>query len=145
MKRTIGLITVGSVSLDEGQDEKATDVSVNNHLYLTDCDNVGGTDCINSFPFKKRGLKIVHLNIQHIFPKFDEIRVILRDISIDILAFTETFLNDTYDSKELNIIGYQLLRKDRLLKGGGGILVYIKQSLCVFERDEIKVDGVESL
>ena len=61
------------------------------------------------------------------------------------MAFTETFLNDTYDSKELNIIGYQLLRKDRLFKGGGGILVYIKQSLCVFLRDEIKVDGVESL
>ena len=97
------------------------------------------------FAFKECGLRIVHLNINHLFPKLDQVKHISACYyNIDILAFTETFLNDRYLDQELEINGYKMFRIDRAFKGVGSILVYV-DSLCAIPKHDINVEGVESL
>ena len=44
--------------------------------------------------YKKKGLHIAFLNVQHLFPKFDEIKLLLKDNGEShIFAFCETFLD----------------------------------------------------
>ena len=65
------------------------------------------------FASKECGIRIVHLNINHFFSKLDQVKHILGCYySIDILAFTETFLSDRYLYQELEINDYQMFRID---------------------------------
>ena len=74
--------------------------------------------------FRSKGLKIVHLNIHYLYPKLDEIKLLLSNQDIDILCLCETFLNDTFSNNELNIDSYKMFRKDRATASGG---------LCIYE------------
>lgn len=44
-----------------------------------------------------------------------------------------------------NTDGYQLHRKDRMGKSGGGILVYVKNSLQTKRREDLEADDLEIL
>ena len=82
-------------------------------------------DQIGSFVENKNGLNFLHLNIHHIYPKLDEIKLLLSShINIDVMAFCETFLNETFTNSELDLPNFNLYRKDR--NGNGGVLaVYV--------------------
>ncbi|CAG2185221.1 unnamed protein product [Mytilus edulis] len=59
-----------------------------------ECKRINGPQLLSSFGLQKRGLKIANLNIQHILPKIEEIRLILNEKkSLHILGLCETFLN----------------------------------------------------
>ena len=95
--------------------------------------------------FTKCGLKVMHINIHYLFPKFDEIKILLgQNPDIDILCLCETFLNDSFSDSEFQLQGYQLFRKDRKTNGGG-IAMYIKDSLTCLQRHELESDNVESV
>ncbi|CAF4647073.1 unnamed protein product, partial [Didymodactylos carnosus] len=47
-----------------------------------------------------------------------------------VLSIVESWLKPQGDDAEVSISNYQLFRKDRLHKRGGGVLVYIKQDLA---------------
>ena len=49
----------------------------------------------------------------------DEIRVLLSEFSVDILAINETKLDESIKSSELHIPGYEFIRRDRSRNGGG--------------------------
>ena len=78
--------------------------------------------------FKKRGLHIIHLNINSLLPKIDEIRNIAKSSNLSIIGLSETELDDSVFDAEINIEGYTLIRSDRN-RHGGGVACYIKQSL----------------
>ena len=67
------------------------------------------TLCNNStheFKFREKGLHIASLNVQHLFPKLDEIRIILNtENSPDIFGISETFLTENIQNSNLNING----------------------------------------
>ena len=70
----------------------------------------------NKIIFEQKGFRIMHLNVQHIIPKYDEIRHILtssNDYKIDVLGLCETFLSESVVDFNFDIPGYQYLRKDR--------------------------------
>jgi hypothetical protein len=69
--------------------------------------------------FQHKGTHIVHLNIHYLFPKIDEIKLLLSNHDIDILCLSETFLNDTYSENEIHIDSYKMFRRDRQSHGGG--------------------------
>ena len=48
----------------------------------------------------------------------------------------KTFLSPEVQTNTYKIPGYQIFRKDRLDREGGGILVYIKNSLSVKKRED---------
>ena len=51
--------------------------------------------------FQKKGLKIACLNIHHLIPKLDQIKLSLTDQHPDIIGLCETFLDDKVDKGEV--------------------------------------------
>lgn len=80
--------------------------------------------------FNQRGLHVVNLNVRHLKPKMDDMKIMLgKSKCIDIFGVCETFLNQTVSDDLLNIDGYKFERKDRhedrsnQTGRGGGILI----------------------
>ena len=79
-------------------------------------------------PFNNKGLHFVHLNINSLLPKIDELRTIARDTKAAIIALTESKLDATIFDSEISISGYNVLRKDRN-RHGGGVTCYIRSDI----------------
>ena len=95
--------------------------------------------------FQNKGLNIMHLNIHYLYPKLDELKILLsQKAEIDIICLCETFLNDEFSNNELHLENYQLFRKDRNTNGGG-LVIYVRESLRVSVREDLQVEGVESM
>ena len=100
----------------------------------------------------KKGFKIGHLNIQGIQNKFDEVDLMLNssDNDIHILGLSETKLRNIHQDNYFFIENYQFFRRDRIIseqrpEQGGGIIVYVKDSVKVERRPEFEVDEIECL
>ena len=79
-----------------------------------------------------KGLRIVHLNIRSLSKNYDELFVLFDDY--DIILLSETWLNNTFDSRLINRDGFVLYRQDRdkkIIKKGGGLAIYIKSEIAV--------------
>ena len=80
-----------------------------------------------------KGLRIVHLNIRSLLKNFDELFVLFDDY--DIILLSETWLNNTVDSKLINRHGFTLYRQDRdnkIKKKGGGLAIYVKDEIALY-------------
>ena len=76
--------------------------------------------CDNAIWLREKGLHIVHLNINHLYSKLDELKLhISNNNNIDCVCICGTFLNNTYSDSELHIREYVTFRKDRYSHGGG--------------------------
>ena len=84
-------------------------------------------------PLKKRGLHFIHININSILPKIDELREIAKNTKAAIIGITESKLDSTIDDMEVCITGYSVLRCDRNRKGGG-VACFVRNDLC-FNRE----------
>jgi len=79
---------------------------------------------------KKKGLKILHINIRSLVPKVEEVKIYTETMKPDFLCVSETWLTSDIDNFEVQIPGYKFIRKDRNIIGksrGGGILIYFKE------------------
>ena len=95
--------------------------------------------------FSGKGLNIVHLNIHYLYPKIDEIRLLAsQHQNIDIFCFCETFLNDTFSDNEIILEGFNIFRKDRNSLGGG-LVLYVKETVSCIQRPDLESDNVESI
>jgi hypothetical protein len=95
--------------------------------------------------FREKGLKLMHLNINHLRPKLDEIKILLSDQNPDILCLSETFLKPKCSDRLLEQEGYTHIRKDRCGKGGGGILCYINESVPFKRRVDLENNEIEAI
>ena len=68
---------------------------------------------------KNRGFKLAALNITSILGHIEELRIYMNSKCIDILAVSETRLDDTISSGEVTVPGCTLERNDRNRDGGG--------------------------
>ena len=90
------------------------------------------------------GLKMLHLNIQSLVSKVDELRSIFTFTNSTILTLSKTWLSaDTLDS-EMEISGYNVYRRDHKTKGGG-VAVYIRNDICAVRRTDLESSDVEAL
>ena len=94
----------------------------------------------------KNNISVLYLNARSIRNKVNELmaQIILNDY--DLVAITETWLKDGHDW-ELNIQGYQTIRKDRVDGKGGGVALLFKDGIRAIVRDDIGAmeDKVESI
>ena len=61
-----------------------------------------------------KGTHFCNINIQHIISKLDELHVVMTmEKCPDILGVCETFLNHNISNNQIQIKGYDFLRKDR--------------------------------
>ena len=75
--------------------------------------------------FKHRGLHFLHLNIDSLLPKIDELRHIARLTNAAVIGISESKLDDSLLILEIQIDEYDLLRCDRN-RHGRGVACYIR-------------------
>ena len=65
--------------------------------------------------FNVKGLNITHLNIHYlrVYPKLDQLKLLVLEQTIDIFCLCETFLNSEFSENESLIPGYDFIFKDR--------------------------------
>ena len=84
------------------------------------------------------GFKVAHLNVNGLLSKILDIRALLSSIKFDILAITESHLNNNISNNVINIAGYKIARNDRKDgRKGGGSVIYFADHLDAYERYDI--------
>ena len=87
-------------------------------------------------------LNVYYANSRSIRNKMDDIRALVCTEKIDIIAFTETWIN--LDTRELpveyQIAGYKLFHTDRQTRKGGGVEIYVRDNLKCEKNKEIKTE-----
>ena len=85
--------------------------------------------------FNKRGLHFIHLNINSVLSKIDELRIIANKSKASVIGITESKLDKTVLDGEINIDGYELVRSDRN-RHGGGVACYIRNDISFSVRGD---------
>ena len=85
-------------------------------------------------PFRKRGLHFLHINVNSLLSKIDELRGIVGPYKTCNIRVTESKLDGSVTNQEVNISGYSILRNDRN-RNGGGVACYIRSDLCFNSRN----------
>ena len=73
------------------------------------------------------------LNARSIINKKSELNIMVDDIKPHIIGITESWANNDITDAELGLEGYVMFRKDRIGKRGGGVLLYIKETIPAYE------------
>ena len=60
-------------------------------------------------------------------------RLTVDDIKPHIIGITESWANNDITDAELGLEGYAMFRKDRMGRRGGGVLLYIKDTIPAYE------------
>ena len=64
---------------------------------------------------------------------------------VNVISINETKLNKSIRDHEVHIPGYEVIRRDRLNKCGGGICFYVKNSINFTVRNDLHMDAIENL
>ena len=78
--------------------------------------------------FKHRELHFLYLSINSVLPKIDELRHIARLTKAAVIGTSESKLNDSLPTSEIQIDEYDLLRCNRN-RHGGGVACYVRNDL----------------
>ena len=78
----------------------------------------------------QRGLKFLHQNIRSLRGKMDELNILVSHCpNLHILALTETWFDNSISDGEVSLPGYSIFRSDQTNGRGGGIAIYVKETL----------------
>ena len=91
-----------------------------------------------------RGFKIAHLNIRSLIKHIDQFRYFLKEKQFDIICLNETLLDETINDHEVNIEGYDIVRKDRN-RNGGGVAIYVRSTINYMIRAEFDTESLETI
>ena len=91
-----------------------------------------------------KGLHLLHSNVRSILPKLPEIRLLLSQTKATVFAASETWLDSTVNDGELSIPGFNVVRRDRN-RNGGGVAMFIRDSVAFNPRPDLAVDGLEAI
>ena len=103
------------------------------------------------FNLKPRGLCIGQWNVNHLNDsKLEKIKLALIGVDysetrLDILVMNETFWDATTPLQLLSIPGFDLFRRDRVGKAGGGIAIYVNEVLIVKRRSDLEDKEIEAV
>ena len=115
-------------------------------IFLLQVDKVKGQNqMMPDFGLKSSGLRFGHINVCHLLPKIDQIRLMLsnRGSDLDILSINESFLNASHDDSLAELNNFNMYRKDRVNKKGGGIIIYVKNQLISTRRVDLEHSHIE--
>lgn len=102
-------------------------------------------------------LKVCHANVNSIvsdsdvtrapygchFPKLDEIALLCIQQNIDVMAITETKIDNSISDESLEMPSFQHpFRKDRV-RGAGGVMVYVKDNISAKRRIDLEKPDFE--
>ena len=101
------------------------------------CDNnvnilshdVSGTDNHVS----EAGYKCMCLNAMSIVNKKNELNIMVEDIDPHITGITESWASIDITNAKFGLTGYVIFRRDRIGRMGGGVILYVKESIQAYE------------
>ena len=121
------------VSFSEHSPEESNtsnlDIDIEEHLT--------GTDIWANF--MQRGLHFLHLNINSLLPKIDEVRLIANKTNAAVIGISESKLDKSVLDGKVGIDGYEIKRYDRD-RHGGGVACYIRKDLVFNPRENFSTD-----
>jgi len=127
----------------KNNESKNTDNKYNDHVSINI--DIKEND-FHTFLYEKKGFQIAFLNVHHLFPKFDEIKLLLKDNRAPhIFALCETFLDEKTSNHDLEINNFVFERRDHSHKKGGGILVYLNHAIMYEQLSNLESDDIESM
>ena len=108
---------------------------------VNDSDEVPSKDKWNIF--NKRGLQMIHLNINSVLSKIAEFRVVPKKSKAAVIGVTESKLDPTVLDGEVDIDGYEVIRSDRN-RHGGGVAFYVRNDISFNVRSDFS-DEIENI
>ena len=90
----------------------------------------------------KKGMAIASLNVNGLRSHLDEIRLLIRNLRLHILALNETKLDSNFSKELTSVAGYQQERLDRN-SSGGGVSIFIRDSTKYKPRPDVPKDDLE--
>ena len=78
------------------------------------------------------GYRCTCLNARSIVNKKNELNMV-EDIDPHIIGITESWANTDITDAELGLTGYVMFRRDRIGRRGGGVILYVKESIQAYE------------
>ena len=81
----------------------------------------------------EKGYRCVCLHARSIVNKKNELNIMVEDIDPHIIGITESWANIDITDAELGLTGYVMFRKDRIGRRGGGVILYVKESIQAYE------------
>ena len=79
------------------------------------------------------GYRCVCLNARSIINNKNELNIMVEDIDPHIIGITESRANTDITDAELGLRGYVMFRRDRIGRRGGGVMLYVKESIQAYE------------
>ena len=129
---SIVLLLSGDIEINPGPDSVEGSFS--------SCDTLSGT----SFETLSNHLSIFHLNIQSIVPKIDIIRS--EADAFDVLVFSESWLKPNITDDTIQIENFKPpFRKDRVDRVGGGVALYVRDTIPCKRRTDLELRDLESV
>ena len=93
-------------------------------------------------PFRERGLHFLHINVNSLLSKIDELRDVVGHTKPAILGITESKLDSSVSDQEVDVSGYSILRSDRN-RYGGDVACYVRADPCfigeMFSKIQLKM------
>ena len=90
-----------------------------------------------------KGFKLACINVNSPCKDIDEIRYILINSPLEVLAINESKLDGTISDTEVYIPGYIIIRKDRS-RSGCGVALYIRENLSYTNRIDLVPDTLNN-
>ena len=85
------------------------------------------------------------INARSLLPKIDELTLFLSCRQPSVVAVTESWLNSDIEDGLVSINGYNIFRKDRPSRRGGGICVYLPHGTYAKRRLDLEHENLECL
>ena len=79
------------------------------------------------------GYRCVCLNARRLINKKNELNIMVEDIDPHIIGITESWANTDIRDAELGLTGCVMFRRDRIGRRGGGVILYVKESIQAYE------------
>ena len=83
-----------------------------------------------------KGLRFIAWNIHSLYSKLDAVKYYIQDLAPDIILFVETWLSEAINDCIIHILNYNIVRQDRGIGRGGGLLFYISDKYTIIQFDE---------
>ena len=106
------------------------DISLNpGHSHINETSNNNKWDV-----FKARGLHFIHININRLLPKIEQLRRIACQSNAAVIGISESKLDNSIFDSEIGIDGYNTLHFNRN-RHGGGVACYMRNDLSFTKRN----------
>ncbi len=84
---------------------------------------------LNARLTEAKNVTMMYTNVLSLFNKLDELKLAVDNLKPDLIALTETWLNEQIADAEVRLEGFQLIRMDRIGRRGGGIAMFIRDGI----------------